>query len=170
LYNTSHVLDGAPNEDHVPGTGYHPGDYYLSSVMLGNFVDFKTPLTDPGDGAELEWYTLSSILLGRRGQDGQHAFGGADFGHEVRDSDYSHGYLIRAALYPQFLQDAGHELRDLDAEGTANTYGRHNPHINKGVTPVFGDELGHAIPDGYDNEYGHNKPNEWKGLPSSRAL
>lgn len=171
LHNTSHILDGAPQNDHVPGTGYHPGDYFLTSVMLGTFLNYHAPLDDPGEGPELDWYTLGVDLLTKRGQDGQHAFGGEDFGHEAgRDSEYSYGYLAHARTDYKFLQEAGHELRDLDAEGTANTYGRHNPHINKGVTHVFVDgDVGHEIPEGNDG-YGHNKINEWFGLPSSRAL
>lgn len=170
LWNTSHILDGAPNSDHTPGTGYHPGDYYLSSVMMGAFVDYKTPLTDPGNGPELTWYTLSSILLQRRGQDGQHAFGGADFGHEQRDSEYSYGYAKHAETTTELLAGTGHEYRTVGDANAASTFGRFEPYINKGITEVFEGDLGHEIPAGYDGEYGHNKPHEWRGIPSSRAL
>ena len=35
LYNTSHVLTGAPDNNHVPGTGYAPGDVFMSQIFRG---------------------------------------------------------------------------------------------------------------------------------------
>lgn len=168
LWNTSHVLDGAPNEDHVPGTGYHPGDYFLSSVMLGVFVDYKAPLEDPGKGPELDWYTPYSVSLLRSGEQGE-AFGD-DFGHELRRSDYSFGYIKYAEDNDELLASAGHAYRTIDGDGTASTFGRFEPHINKGITKPFEEDYGQEVPEGYDNEYGRNKVNEWRGTPSSRIL
>ena len=169
LWNTSHVLDGAPNNHHVPGTGYFAGDYYLSSIMTGAFLDPAIPLEGPGLGPELDWYTLFSTLLAKRGEDGQHAFGGASFGHALRDSDYSYGYAQHAADMTEELANGGHAERYVDGAGAANSFGHFAPHVHKGVTVVFSD-YGQAVPDNYDNEYGHNKPMEWRGVPSAQIL
>jgi hypothetical protein len=172
IWNTSHVLDGAPNNDHTPGTGYHPGDYYLSSIMMGAFNNPHIPLADPGNGPALTWYERYSSLLGKRGQDGQNAFGGRDFGHEPgRITDYSFSRIRDLEDRVEPLSDAGHELRGRGDEGAAHTFGRFAPYINKGVTPSL-PTVGQYLPDDgvYDNDYGHNKPKEWRGVPSSRAL
>lgn len=168
LWNTSHVLDGAPNNDHTPGTGYFAGDYYLSSVMNGTFVDLKVPLDDAGSGPELTWYTNIGELVAKQGSDNQGAFG-ANFGHALRSSEYSYGYLKHAEDTVEYLDGAGHAIRGIDEAGTANTFGRSAPHIHKGVTVVFSG-YGQDIPEGYNNDYGHNKPMEWRGVPSAQAL
>jgi len=34
LYSTSHVLDGAPDNHYVPGTGQHPGNRFFHRYLL----------------------------------------------------------------------------------------------------------------------------------------
>ena len=47
LFNTSHVLDGAPDNDHTPGTGYHPHGLAMTRWYLGLQND-DMPLRAPG--------------------------------------------------------------------------------------------------------------------------
>jgi len=168
LYNTSHVLDGAPNTDHTPGTGRHPHGYQMSRRYTG--LDTRYPLENSGNGPELTWWTKLSTLMAMRGEDGQAVFKNG-FGHVDRVNSFS---LLDPWTYrgvtTRPLNDPGHTYRNVDAAGTANSFGAFAPHIYKGVTPRPLNDSGQLKPEGYDNVGGHNRVNEWRGVPSAKAL
>lgn len=163
-------LSGMPeNEDHVPGTGRHPHDVQMTRRFLGTDFDSK-PMEDPGRGAELTWHHKITDVWAKQGEGAQDVF--SDFGHEDRVTSYSlwNSWIYRGTT-PAPLRDPGHEVRGLNDEGTANWFGAKTPWIYKGVTPTPLNDAGTTIDDkpaGLDSAF--QKVNEWKGVPSARAL
>lgn len=57
LMNTSHVFDGAPDNYHVPGTGYSPHGYQLSRMFTGHSdQNLENSLMSPGLGTRQDPY------------------------------------------------------------------------------------------------------------------
>ncbi len=166
IYNSSQILDGAPNNDHTPGTGRHPHDLKMSRIFRG-LENREQPLDAPGGGARIEGMRYRPLENKAAGNNKVFKSG---FGHVDRVTSYSlvppysHSYKF------QPLDVVGHAARDIDADGTANSFGRFGPHVNKGVTDEPLDRDGQTVPEGYDNEYGRNRVLEWQGIPSARAL
>jgi len=155
------VLDGGPDNDHVPGTGYHPGNVFLSQVFNGTTL-YIHPLSGTFangvgyDGARFkpkEFKGVSGIFSG-------------SYGHS---SDRTRPY----ALYSNYIFDGvtsanvfssgyGHEKR-------VTSYSLYSNYLFDGVSST------EVFPSGYgqsntSSEYGRNKVREYKGVPSAKAL
>jgi len=170
LFSTSHVLDGAPDNHHVPGTGNHPGSVLLSQLFNGTSL-YVHPLsgtfpdgTATYDGARyrpLEFKGLASASAFASG-----------YGHEVdRASDYAlySNYKFDGVTSAEvFASGYGHAPRT-DAQGAPSTFGLFKPDEYNGVASavVFTSGYGQANTTG---DYGREKVNEWSGVPSAKAL
>lgn len=159
----------ANEENHVPGTGRHPHNVQMSRYYTG-LEDRTQPLDDPGMGPELTWHRKYSDVITIQGEGAQKAFG-VDYGHEDRVTSYSRWaeYIYRGVT-PAPLADPGHEFRRLN-EGTANWFGPTEPLQYHGVSKTPLHDPGATIedkPQGLD--YAFQKVQEWKGVPSAKAL
>lgn len=171
LYSTSHVLDGAPDNHHIPGTGYHPGDVFLSQLFVGT-----TLYVHPLSGTFRNGYSFGRFNPDLfKGLAGARAFP-STFGHAERENEYKvRQYRFKGVTSTETLSDnngtLGHGPRT-EAQGAPATFGYFRPDEEHGVTSakVFVSGYGQAIPTGYDNDYGKNKVQEWRGVPSSKAL
>lgn len=56
LMTKKHLLDGAPNLNHTPGTGYSPGDVFMSRRFRG--LDTQSPMSGAGLGPRLYYGPL----------------------------------------------------------------------------------------------------------------
>lgn len=167
LYSTDHVLDGAPNENYVPGSGAHPHGLNLSRVFVG-LEDAVQPLRSAGEGSRIDGMRFRPFE--NRSAAGAVVFD-STFGHEIRETDYSYNRRYEHTYRFERMDDPGHEIRYIDAAGTANSFGAFGPYVRKGVgEAAFVDDFGQEVPAGYDNEYGHNRVNEWRGVTSAKAL
>jgi len=169
LYSTSHVLDGAPDNAHTPGTGYHPGSVLLSQIFNGTTL-YIHPLSGTfADGVGYDGARFRPMEY--KGLAGSAAFP-SGFGHADRTSDYSYNnYIFDGVNSANVFANTGHAART-DAQGAPASFGSFRPDEYNGLpsTKVFTAGYGQAIPTDYDNEYGKNKVQEWRGVPSSRAL
>lgn len=167
LYNTSHVLTGAPDNAHVPGTGYAPGDVFMSQIFRG-----VTFYIHPLSGTFRNGYGTGRFSPDTfKGLSGAKAFP-SDFGHADRSSDYSYNNnIFDGVTSANVFLNTGHGPRT-EAQGAPSSFGVFRPDEPHFVTSgaVFTATYGQAIPAGYDNAYGKNKVQEWRGLPSSKAL
>lgn len=155
------VLTGGPDNHHVPGTGYHPGNVFLSQVFNGTNL-YIYPLAGTfADGAGYDGARFKPKEY--KGVSGVFSSG---YGHA---SDKSRPY----ALYSNYIFDGvaaanafasgyGHAKRTTD-------YSLYNNYIFDGVasTNVFPAGYGQA---NTSSEYGRNKVKEWAGVASARAL
>lgn len=163
VFNTSHVLDGAPNTRYTPGTGRHPGDITLTRMFRGLHTNF--PITNVGGGTRIEGMRYRP--LEKKATEGAQVFY-SGYGHISRTTEYSSDYYDKTNRFTK-LVDPGHSVRD-DATGAPNTFGHFGPYVNKGIPVTPLEDSGYAIPEGYDNPYGKNHVQEWQGVPSSKAL
>lgn len=170
IFNPSHVLDGAPDEDHVPGTGYHPHDVSLSRQFLG--LDPKSPMDGAGGGARLSYGRFHPLEF--KGLPGAAVFG-PGYGHTERHNAFTY------SLYSNFIFDGvpsadafantGHVIRYIGAPGAPNSFGYFNPYVYKGTTPPALANAGRVEPaPDTPGVYGHQHVEEWFGVPSARAL
>jgi hypothetical protein len=167
LYSTDHVLDGAPKVNYVPGSGEFPHSLGLSRTFVG-LEDGVQPLKGAGSGARIDGMRFRPFES--KGASGAVVFD-SSFGHETRETEYSYNRRYEHIYKFQRLLDPGHVIRYTDAVGTADSFGAFGPYVRKGVgEAAFVDNFGQTIPAGYDNEYGRNRVNEWRGVPSARAL
>jgi hypothetical protein len=166
LYSASHVLDGAPTTNYTPGSGNYPNGLALSRAFAG-LEDAKQSLNGSGDGARVDGMRFRP--LENRSATGAIVFGNT-FGHQTRATDYSYNRRYEHTYRFQRVNNPGHTSRT-DVTGAPSSFGAFAPYGYKGVTEsalLGADAVG--IPSGYDNLYGKNKVNEWRGIPSSRAL
>jgi hypothetical protein len=170
LYSTSHVLDGAPDNNHIPGTGYHPGNVFLSQLFNGTTL-YIHPLSGTFPDGKATYDGARFRPMEFKGLVGAKAFP-SSFGHEERENEYKvRQYTFKGVTSSKVLVDVGHAPRT-EEEGAPSTFGLFRPDDLHGVASakVFTEGYGQAIPVGYDNEYGKNKIQEWRGTPSSKAL
>lgn len=170
LYSTSHILDGAPDNDHTPGTGYHPGNVLLSQIFNGTSL-YIHPLAGTFPDGTATYDGARFRPMEYKGLAGAAAFP-SGFGHADRTSDYSYNnYIFDGVSSANVFANTGHAPRT-DAQGAPASFGSFRPDEYNGLasTKVFTAGYGQAIPTDYDNEYGKNKVQEWRGVPSSRAL
>lgn len=170
LYNTSHLLTGAPDNNHVIGTGYSPGDVFMSQIFRGS-VFYIHPLsgTFPDGTATYDGARFRPSEF--KGLSGAAVFG-TGFGHAERENEYKlRQYTFKGLASAKAMNDVGHAPRT-DAQGAPSTFGLFKPEEEHGVPSgkVFPSTFGQAIPAGYNNEYGKNKVQEWRGVASSKAL
>ncbi|HJS83570.1 MAG TPA: hypothetical protein VJ742_12125 [Nitrososphaera sp.] len=170
VFNTSNVLDGAPDENHVPGEGRHPHGVQMSRRYRG--LDTDSPMNDAGSGTRLSYHRTHPWEY--KGLDSTRAM--ADPGHEQRTGVYTYSRWSTTNQYHGVpsanpLLNSGHLKRGVDAEGTANSYGSFDPHIHKGIIPPpLSDTSGTRPEAGTAGVYGHEHTTEWFGVPSAKAL
>jgi hypothetical protein len=170
LYSTSHILDGAPDNDHTPGTGYHPGNVLLSQIFNGTSL-YIHPLAGTFPDGTATYDGARFRPMEYKGLAGSAAFP-SGFGHADRTSDYSYNnYIFDGVSSANVFANTGHAPRT-DAQGAPASFGSFRPDEYNGLSAakVFTSGYGQALPTDYDNEYGKNKIQEWRGVPSSQAL
>ena len=169
LYSSSQILSGAPDNNHVPGTGRHPGNVLLSQLFTGSTLYVgTTPLggvfpdgTATYDGARFRPYTF-------RGIDGAKALDGGHVKRNLYYGLYSNYKFDGVASAEAMPSGYGHTSRT-EAEGAPASFGRFRPNDVHGVasSTIFTSGYGQQ---NTTSEYGRNKVKEHKGVTSSKAL
>lgn len=168
LYSTSHVLDGAPDNHYVPGTGQHPGNRFLSQIFVGSTL-YIHPLSGTfADGAGYEGARFKPLEF--KGLTGAKAFP-SSFGHAQRaDTEYSlyNNYIFDGVTSANIFANTGHAQRT-EADGAPASFGFFQPSRFNGVdsATVFVSGYGQA---NVTSDYGREKVQEWYGVPSAKAL
>lgn len=166
LYSTSHVLDGAPDNHHTPGTGRHPGNVLLSQIFNGTTL-YIHPLSGTfADGANYEGSRFRPMEF--KGLAGATAFP-TGYGHADRVSDYSYNnYIFDGVTSANIFANLGHGPRT-EAQGAPSSFGTFIPDLINGApsAKVFTSGYGQANVTG---DYGREKVQEWYGVPSAKAL
>jgi GH24 family phage-related lysozyme (muramidase) len=155
------VLDGGPDNHHVPGTGYHPGNVFLSQIFNGSTL-YIHPLSGTfADGAGYEGARFKPMEY--KGVSGVFSSGYGHGSDKTRPySLYSNYIFDGVAAANAFASGYGHAKR-------TNDYSLYNNYIFDGVNSA------NVFPSGYgqantSSEYGRNKVKEWAGVASARAL
>jgi len=169
LFNTSHVLDGAPNNNHVPGEGRHPHGISMSRRYNGleTHSSQVEELRAAGGGVRITGMRYRPLENKAAGNNLAFISG---YGHIDRETSYSLVDHYDDTNRQVQISDPGHVRRGVDAANTANSFGAFDPHIYKGVPTGQLDDAGSARPTGYDNSYGKNRVLEWRGVTSARIL
>jgi hypothetical protein len=171
IFNPSQILDGAPNSDHVPGTGRAPYGLQMSRWYTG-LDNAVQPLDDPGNGPALSWWTPLATLTAKQGNDAQDIF--YNFGHAKRTTTYSlwENWIYRGVNQAGIQTSSyGHVQRRFNTNGTANWFGTTDPYQYHGASKQLLENPGVARADKpVGNDHGFQDVNEWKGVPSTRAL
>lgn len=168
LYSTSHVLDGAPDNHNIPGTGNRPGNRFLSQVFNGTTL-YVHPLSGTfQDGAGYDGARFKPQEF--KGLAGASAFP-SGFGHASRaDTSYSlySNYIFDGVTSANIFANTGHAQRT-EAQGAPSSFGFFQPNEFKGVpsTVVFTSGYGQANTTG---DYGREKVKEFNGVASAKAL
>jgi hypothetical protein len=157
----SKVLAGMPNTEYVLGTYKHAR--LLEYLFAGGH--HIAPINNVGGGTRIEGARFSPLTY--RGLPGAAATYGLGHAEDRVNSysaysNYKYDGLISAE--PLKSDSVGHAVRYSVSYGGAS-----KPNQFQGIEEVLGN-VGHAIEDGYDVEYGRNKSLEWRGVPSARAL
>jgi hypothetical protein len=160
LFADSRVLDGAPDNNHVPGTGSHPGNVLLSQIFNGTSL-YVHPLSGTfKNGAAYEGARFRPHTY--RGALGVFTSG---YGHVDRSTNYS--------LYSNYV---------FDGVTSANVFASGYGHVERETSySLYGNDMFDGVPSaeifksGYGqpnttSEYGRNKVGEYKGVPSAKAL
>lgn len=163
LMSSSHVLSGAPDNKKVPGEerGYNYVRLLEYIYAGGQHI---APMVGAGDGPRweggrfrpLEYKGLPSAVI----------FSG-DYGFT--------GPPTESARYSNLAFDGLAVTEALLGAGTPRRFnvsfgGAFDPFIYKGASERAMEDPGQPLPVGYDNPYGKNKINEWRGIPSAKAL
>lgn len=167
LFSTSHVLDGAPDNHYVPGTGEHPGNRFLSQLFNGTTL-YVHPLSGTFPDGTATYDGARFRPKEYKGLAGAAVFG-SGYGHADRVSDYSYNnYIFDGVTSSNVFANTGHAART-DAQGAPASFGVFRPNEVHGVTSakVFTDGYGQANVTG---DYGREKVKEWYGVPSAKAL
>lgn len=170
LYSTSHVLGGAPDNHHVPGTGYFPGNVFLSQLFNGTSL-YVHPLSGTFPNGSATYDGVRFRPLEFKGLSGAKAFP-SSFGHELRYNEYRYNNNIFDGVpSTNVFASTGHAPRT-DAQGAPNSFGLFRPdeahYVPSGQ--VFTSGYGEGVPTTYNNEYGKNRVQEWRGVASTKAL
>jgi len=169
LYSTSHVLDGAPDNHNVPGSGARPGNRFLSQIFVGTTL-YVHPLSGTFPDGSAAYDGARFRPLEYKGLSGAKAFP-SGYGHPSRaDREYSlyNNYIFDGVTSANIFANTGHGPRT-EAGGAPATFGLFKPNEFQGVTSsvVFTSGYGQANTTG---DYGREKVQEWYGVPSAKAL
>lgn len=200
LMSTKHALDGAPQANHVIGTGYSPHDVFMSRRFRG--LDTKNAMDGSGAGPRV-YYGVGRDVFGQSSTyDRDHPTAGhggryhpwefkglagakatpSGYGHVAfRDVAYAYwvNWFFHGLPADEILNNPGHAPRNIGAAGAPATFGRFDIYGFKGVTPSKTvNNPGQAATSGiYNNAYGdrdhllgHNRVNEWYGVTAANAL
>lgn len=184
LMNTSGVLQGAPDNDHVPGEGRSPHGLAWSRWFRG--------LDTPGKELKDSGILHPDIYSGRypiyefRGLTGAKVFP-VGFGHvpgagpsvDYRDLGYDYLGVGTKKSRPLRTVSLGHLERYPGTDPNAPaSFGAFEPYLYKGATkqPLDSATMGHVAyavrtdPVNETDHYGFEHTREWFGVPSSKAL
>ena len=175
LWNESNVLDGAPNTDHVPGTGLKPGNAGLSRQYLGLWESH--PMDNPGTSTLVAFDPLTYKGLPGAGP--------------LRGS-FGYTYVWSNADRKNWAGHSDLLFSGLDSAQTiSGTFGHAAGTLVYSSVDTLGNDLefdGVGTPTGFDatygitdqasfyndannpDTYGRTKTNEWKGVPSAQIL
>lgn len=172
-YHDISNLDGQPLADmpsggnHVPGTGYYPGDTAMTRRFDGS--DTMSPLDAPGLGPD------TSYMGHMKWPDPVPSANATLGGHLPRETEYSlHTNMEPYQGVPasDHTLTGGHAVRYEWDTGVPTGGGATSPMINKGVgvaaKPI--DNPGRTPHPGEENIYGHFQGMEPHGVPSAKAL
>ncbi len=168
LFSTSHVLDGAPDNHHVPGTGNRPGNVLLSQLYTGSTLySATTPLAGTfADGAGYEGARFKPKEF--KGLSASLALNG---GHAKRSlyygfySNFVFDGVTSAEVMPSGF---GHAART-EAQGAPNSFGLFRPDEFHGVDSAVVFTADYGQPN-VTTVYGRANPKRWEGVPSAKAL
>lgn len=163
------LLDGAPDNHYVPGTGERPGNRFLSQLFNGTTL-YIHPLSGTFPDGTATYDGARFRPKEYKGLDGAVAFP-SGYGHADRVTDYSlySNYFFDGVTSAEiFAAGFGHAART-EAQGAPASFGVFRPSEAQGVTSskIFTDGYGQANVTG---DYGREKVQEWYGVPSAKAL
>lgn len=167
LYSSDHVLDGAPDKHYVPGTGAHPGNVFLSQLFTGA-VFYLHPLAGEFADGRGERFRPNEF----KGLDGAAVFQPGYGKPQQFFSEYNYNnFIFDGVPSAEALANPGFARRT-EAEGAPASFGFFIPDLHQGVdsTVVFQSGYGQAYPTTFDNPYGKNRVQEFRGVPSAKAL
>lgn len=167
LYGTSQILDGAPDRNHVPGTGYFPGNVFLSQLLNGTNLYIHPLAGTFRNGYGFGRFNPDTF----KGLSAAKAFP-SDFGHALSYNEYRYNNnLFDGVPSTNVFANTGHAPRT-DAQGAPASFGLFRPdephYVPSGK--AIADGYGSGVPAEYNNEYGKNRVQEWRGIPSAKAL
>ena len=162
LFATSHVLDGAPDNNHIPGTGNRPSSLLMSQLFAGSTLyTATTPLAGTfADGTA----TYDGVRFRPHEYKGFSATRALAGGHAKRSLYYGayNNAIFDGVTSADAFANTGHAKR-------VTAYSFYNNYIFDGVASAA------VMPAGYGQgnergDYGRAKVNEWTGVPSAQAL
>lgn len=194
LMSRHQALEGMPNINHVPGTGYSPHDLFLSRKFRG--LDTQEPMDNPGlgprvkygplatDGGRYHPWEFKGIASARvfQASSGHVAFRNVPYAFFVN-------WFYHGVPADQAMLNPGHRFRGAapgasvdikDGAGLpAASFGRFDPWRFHGVPsavevqnpgqPATSGIYNNAFLD-RDHKLGHNRVNEWIGVTAANAL
>jgi hypothetical protein len=180
LQSSTHLLQGMPVRDHVPGEGYHPNDTLMTQIWSGQFE------YNPMEGSKFSPVGQSAPYM----RFDQWQFQGVDSA-EIFPSDEPWGYDYvadprhadrRLFTYSRFSNlwfrgvdsaDStfeGHEIRYYGDPEAPAYFGRYQPWVNQGVTETPLKSPSRTVSDKQESPYGNQRTAEWFGVASAKAL
>lgn len=164
------LLDGAPDNHHVPGTGDHPGNRFLSQIFNGSTL-YVHPLSGVFPDGKATYDGARFRPQEYKGLAGAQAFS-SGYGHvEDRVNSYalySNYFFDGVASAEIFKSGYGHGPRT-DEQGSAASFGLFRPDDFGGVASAQVFKSGYGQPN-TESAYGRNKVLEYKGLTATKAL
>lgn len=199
IFNTSHVLDGAPDYNNVPGSGLYPHSLQLSRWFLGLDTPQQSPMYTPGDGPRLDSFYFRQQPYQWKGVPAGQALGGAGFGHaegagvlsEYAVNQINYRFLGVPSAQPLADAGLGHSIRYFGDPTVASGFGANrffeyqgvpstkshaltNPGHPEYAPSVAADwvptDYGQVPPTRTNQHYGFEHVQEWFGVPSAKAL
>lgn len=168
LMQPDHVLDGAPDRQFVVGIDNRYRKAKRLAQQFAGTMTYISEMANAGNGIRqtngryrpLEFKGLSGSAVFTSGYG--HTFLGRTFTYSLYSNDIYDG--VPSGIV--FTSTFGHARRF-----NATWGGAFDPYGNKGVTPQALAGGGQAVPaTATTSQYGHNRVNEWRGVPSSKAL
>jgi hypothetical protein len=169
LYNTSQLLNGGPDNAHTPGTGYRPGNVFLSQLFNGSTLYAgTTPLAGTFPDGSATYDGARFRPLEYKGLSGVRALEGGHAKRSLYYGSYSNLIFDGVTSAEAIPSTFGHAART-DAQGAPNSFGYFRPDEFHGVasTVVFTADYGQP---NTTTIYGRANPKRWIGVPSAQAL
>jgi hypothetical protein len=165
LMNSSHVLDGFPDRNVALGTQTRLSAPTMLEYMFSGKA-WTYPMAGAGGGTRLSYHRTKPLEY--KGLAGSAIFQ-SGYGHIDRVTSYSLDppFEFSGLASAEALKAPGHAVRYTAAYGGAS-----NPLVWKGVASAkaMPGTVGKTLPVSYDYDYGFNRVNEWRGVPSAKAL
>lgn len=167
IFNPSHVLDGAPNQNVVPGAGKFPHDIHMERVFTG-LENAIQPIKNAGSGPRIEGMRYRPLENKAAGNNKvfKSVYGHAPGTPVIPGGQlYWYSNLIYLGIPPRPLTITHHLVAATFEHFGPNDPGSKNvgkdPVENPGNTRVF---------DQTNDAYAHQRVLEWKGVTSARAI